>query len=166
MLVAIPLDVTPRLSKLDEAGISDYTWILNYALSFGVQEWDVVGISPSVQHAGLPTQGQDRDDFARHLMHAQDLSVITRDKHDLSVSPSILAAWMKAQHPSALSSLQFWVGCHGHGFAWPCFPSMPTQGGGHGTQESRFDGPLAPPHFEQLKPPRARRCDPLLGFIE
>lgn len=93
VVVAIPLDVTPPLSKPDEAGIANYSWVMNFALSFGVQEWDVIGVSPSVVHAKLSEA--DKEKFARRLITAQHLDLIARPDGSADEPQTILSKWLK-----------------------------------------------------------------------
>jgi lysophospholipase L1-like esterase len=72
VFIAVPLDA--------EAGDFDafkrhFTWTMNYALSFGLQEWDVVAVPPSFI---APVEGaaKERDGWARSLIRAQDFELI------------------------------------------------------------------------------------------
>ena len=60
VLVAVPVAVTPRPASPPEEAIRAYTWILNWSLSFGLQQWDVVGIAPSVLKADLNPEEMGR----------------------------------------------------------------------------------------------------------
>ena len=95
VLIAVPLAITPTLHPPDEASIMDHSWILNYSLSFGVQEWDVVGIAPSVLHPPASAGDQDRENFSRRMILAQDLSLITRPKGNVEKPQAILSQWLK-----------------------------------------------------------------------
>jgi lysophospholipase L1-like esterase len=97
VLIAVPLEVTPPLSKPDEAAMVDHSWILNYALSFGLQEWDVIGIAPAVLHPQLTATDQDRENFARRMILAQDLSLVARPKNSAEAPAALLAGWLKKQ---------------------------------------------------------------------
>ena len=97
VLVAIPVAVTPSENPPLEAGIASYTWILNWSLSFGYQQWDVVGIAPSVLKIELAEAEQKADEFARHLIAAQDLSCIIRSAADKSPPQMILDTWIRGQ---------------------------------------------------------------------
>ena len=101
VIVAVPLAVTPERGAPEEAKLKSYTWILNYALSFGLQEWDVVGVTPSVIKADLTEAEQKQEAFARQIILAQDLSVISRDpdaKEKATAAPQqVLEAWLRAQ---------------------------------------------------------------------
>jgi lysophospholipase L1-like esterase len=95
VIVAIPLAITPPLSKPDEAAIADQSWILNYSLSFGVQEWDVIGVSPSLLQAKLTADEQDRDAFCRRMFGAQDLPLITRPADNGDEAEAIFRRWFR-----------------------------------------------------------------------
>lgn len=95
VVVATPLDVTPPLSKPAEADIANYSWVMNFALSFGVQEWDVIGISPSVLHAKLSEADADREQFARRLITAQHLDLVARPDGNADEPAAILSKWLK-----------------------------------------------------------------------
>lgn len=97
VLVAVPEAVTPDTQAPPEEAIRAYSWILNWSLSFAQQEWDVVGIAPSVFKAGSAPDKKGRDEFARGRFLAQDLSVITRPDNDQSPPEKILATWLSGQ---------------------------------------------------------------------
>jgi len=95
VVVAIPLEVTPLLSKPEEVALADYVWTMNFALSFGLQEWDVIGIAPSVLHAKLSDADQDRENFARRMINAQHIDLITRPQDNTDEPSAVLTEWMK-----------------------------------------------------------------------
>jgi len=95
VLVAVPGAVTPTESPPPEAGIASYTWILNWSLSFGYQEWDVVAIAPSVVKADLSEAEQKGEEFARRLIVAQDLSPVVRRAGDKSPPQKIFDDWLR-----------------------------------------------------------------------
>ncbi|MBI3860333.1 MAG: PKD domain-containing protein [Planctomycetia bacterium] len=97
VLVAVPASVTPSSAGPSEEAISSYSWILNWSLSFGRQEWDVVGIAPSVIKADLTPDDQAADVFARRMIAAQDLSVIARSRDDKAPAEEILEEWLRGQ---------------------------------------------------------------------
>ena len=97
VLIAVPAAVMGGGSPPAERVISSYTWILNWSLSFGRQEWDVVGIAPSVVRAARTPEERRQDALARRLIRAQDLTVIERRTGDDSQAESILAAWLGSQ---------------------------------------------------------------------
>ncbi|MGE0608902.1 MAG: SGNH/GDSL hydrolase family protein [Pirellulales bacterium] len=97
VLVAVPLEATPVQVPPPEATIASYTWILNWSLSFGHQEWDVVGITPSLLHAQLSDTEKNAENFARQLIAAQDLTAIVRSDGETSSAAEILAGWFRKQ---------------------------------------------------------------------
>lgn len=98
VLVAVPAAVTPSENPPSEAGIASYTWVLNWSLSFGYQQWDVVGIAPSVAQADLSDTGKKGEEFARRLIAAQDLSPVARTAGDKSPPEKILENWIQGQY--------------------------------------------------------------------
>ena len=97
VLVAVPAGVTPSENPPPEAGIASYTWILNWSLSFGYQQWDVVAIAPSVLKADHSDAEQKAEEFARRLIAAQDLSPVIRTAADKSPPQKILDNWTLGQ---------------------------------------------------------------------
>lgn len=94
VVVAIPIGATPKLSNPAAADIEHHNWVLNFALSFGIQEWDVIAISPSVLNAKLSDDDQDRDRFSRRMIFAQDLPLIARPEGSIDEAQAILAKWL------------------------------------------------------------------------
>ena len=90
VIVAIPLAVTPSRSSPPEAAVRSYSWILNWSLSFGLQQWEVIGITPSVLKANLAAEERHQDDFARQMISAQDLNIIARDATETATSQQIV----------------------------------------------------------------------------
>jgi lysophospholipase L1-like esterase/pimeloyl-ACP methyl ester carboxylesterase len=75
VVIAVPGQLT---EKTPQTFHKHYAWIMNWSLSFGLQEWDVV--------VALPP---DADKLASRLVKAQDLSVIA--------PPDSLEKWLWAQ---------------------------------------------------------------------
>jgi lysophospholipase L1-like esterase len=100
VFVAVPAAVTPADNPPPEDAINHYTWILNWSLSFGYQEWDVVGIAPSVlntEYAAAGGPGAAKEAFARRLIAAQDLSAIIRPADSTAPPAAIVEAWLREQ---------------------------------------------------------------------
>jgi lysophospholipase L1-like esterase len=97
VLVAVPARVTPSGNPPPEAEIASYSWILNWSLSFGLQEWDVVALAPSVAKADLAAAEKRGEEFTRRMVAAQDLSLIVRADGDQSSANEILAKWIRGQ---------------------------------------------------------------------
>jgi lysophospholipase L1-like esterase len=94
VLLAVPASAR---AESEEQAIRSYSWILNWSLSFGRQEWDVVGILPSVAKTDLTAEERRQDAFARRMIRAQDLSLIERGPGDGSPAEMILAGWLQRQ---------------------------------------------------------------------
>ena len=74
-----------------------YSWIMNWSLSFGPQEWDVIVAPPSTAKPQLSVKEQEHEALARRLIKAQDLSMIERSLGDATPLPELLAKWIAAQ---------------------------------------------------------------------
>jgi lysophospholipase L1-like esterase len=97
VVIAIPAAVTPSLDTRLEAAIASYSWILNWSLSFGHQEWDVVGVAPAVEKVDLIADEQAADRFAWRMFAAQDLSLIVRNGEDKRPAAVICEEWLRGQ---------------------------------------------------------------------
>jgi lysophospholipase L1-like esterase len=99
VVVAVP----PSADAPDfEGRIRSYAWVLNWSLSFANQRWDVIAVPPSTIQGNLPPNEQQRDLFARRLIAAQDLSMITRrndaNRADLR---TVVERWLMEQARNA-----------------------------------------------------------------
>jgi hypothetical protein len=74
-----------------------YAWIMNWSLSFGPQQWDVLALPPSTAKPELTANEQQHEALARRLIMAQDLNMIARSPGDTTPLPDLLAKWMTAQ---------------------------------------------------------------------
>ena len=77
----------------------DYSWIMNWSLSFGVQQWDVAVALPSVAKPALSNEESRHESFAQRLIQAQDLSMITRRSGDTTPLLEVLSTWLDQQQP-------------------------------------------------------------------
>ena len=77
----------------------DYSWIMNWSLSFGVQQWDVAVALPSVAKPVLSKEESRHESFAQRLIQAQDLSMITRRSGDTTPLLEVLSTWLAQQQP-------------------------------------------------------------------
>lgn len=84
-LVILAVPATAAATN-DEQFVRSYSWIMNWSLSFGHQEWDCVVVHPSVV---TPDADVPRGDLIRQLVHAQDLTLIDRTKEDRSSAESL-----------------------------------------------------------------------------
>lgn len=71
-----------------------YSWIMNWSLSFGPQQWDVIVAPPSTARPDLTAGERRHEDLARRLIAAQDLHMIPRTGGDTTPLPELLAAWL------------------------------------------------------------------------
>jgi lysophospholipase L1-like esterase len=94
VIVAVPAaaDAEPV-----ERYVRSYSWVLNWSLSFGVQEWDCVALPPSTATPELPAAGQERDPLARRLIAAQDLGTVLRGAGNRTPVADLLAGWLREQ---------------------------------------------------------------------
>jgi hypothetical protein len=94
VIVAVPAgaraDTTERL-------IRSYSWVLNWSLSFAHQQWDVIALPPSTAKAELSAEERGRDQLARRLIAAQDLSMVVRDVNDRAAVQELLVRWLMGQ---------------------------------------------------------------------
>ena len=94
VLIAVPAEI-PLQDLLQFH--HDYSWIMNWSLSFGVQQWDVVVALPSAAKPALSKEEGRHEALALRLIQAQDLSMITRRSGDITPLLEVLSTWL-AQH--------------------------------------------------------------------
>lgn len=70
-----------------------YSWIMNWSLSYGRREWDVIAVPPSTVEDGLGDAGRRHEEFARRLIRAQDLGTIERAQGDTRPLADRIASW-------------------------------------------------------------------------
>ncbi|MGD9748768.1 MAG: hypothetical protein AB7V57_20675, partial [Verrucomicrobiales bacterium] len=75
----------------------NYAWIMNWSLSFGPQQWDVIVAPPSTAKPDLSPAERTHEDFARRLIAAQDLNLIDRPPGDRTPLPDLLGQWLDRQ---------------------------------------------------------------------
>jgi lysophospholipase L1-like esterase len=97
VVVAVPAAVTPPAHAPAEEAIRSHSWILNWSLSFGLQEWDIVAIAPSVLESRLTAEERASDAFSRRMILAQDLNLIARQPNDPPPPERILENWFRRQ---------------------------------------------------------------------
>lgn len=76
----------------DEPTVHSISWIMNWSLSFGLQEWDCVVVHPSVL---TPAADPGKDSLIRKLVHAQHLALIDRTSESESAG-ALIQQWFKA----------------------------------------------------------------------
>ncbi|MFZ2279142.1 MAG: SGNH/GDSL hydrolase family protein [Prosthecobacter sp.] len=96
VLIAVPAE----LPLQDQVQFHhDYSWIMNWSLSFGVQQWDVVVALPSAAKPALSQEESRHEALALRLIQAQDLSMITRRSGDTTPLLEILSTWLAHHQP-------------------------------------------------------------------
>jgi lysophospholipase L1-like esterase len=73
-----------------------FTWTMNYALSFGYQEWDVTSVSPRFTAIIEDEADKERDVWAQRLIWAQDLDPIKWDESPMEPEAK-LKTWLTRQ---------------------------------------------------------------------
>lgn len=76
-----------------------YSWIMNWSLSFGPQQWDVIVAAPSASKFTLTAEEQAHEQLAGRLIKAQDLHMIARRAGDVTSPADLLSRWL-SQHLS------------------------------------------------------------------
>ncbi len=75
----------------DEQFVRSYSWIMNWSLSFGHQEWDCFVVHPA---ATTPGSAAVRDDLVRQLVKAQDLHLVDRAAAEDAAIENLLLSWL------------------------------------------------------------------------
>jgi hypothetical protein len=81
VLIAVPGSLPVQKP---EAFHKSYSWIMNWSLSFGPQQWDVIVALPSAAKTKLSTEEQQHEALARRLIDAQDLHMLAGDASALT----------------------------------------------------------------------------------
>lgn len=92
VFIAVPVDA--EAADFD-AFKRHFTWTMNYALSFSLQEWDVVAVPPGFI-APVDGEAKERDGWSRQLIRAQDFEIIEGGGSPEAAEAS-LRAWLKKQ---------------------------------------------------------------------
>lgn len=92
VIVAVPAQAN---AETREKYLRSYSWVMNHALSFGRQEWDVIAFPPSTANPALAED--EKEAFARQRIHAQDLGTIARADGDETPVAQLLEEWVKEQ---------------------------------------------------------------------
>lgn len=100
VMIAVPREAT---TVDDEQFIRSYSWVMNWSLSFGRQEWDCLVIHPSVSS---PQTMHPRDDLVRRLVRAQHLHLIDRKQEESSPVSALLLSRLRDDLAAADSVTQ------------------------------------------------------------
>jgi len=88
VVLAVPRAAT---ADGDEAYVRAYSWIMNWSLAFGLQEWDCVVVHPLVAEAG---EAGPRDALVRRLVRAQDLHLVDRPQGSNDPGELVFKSWV------------------------------------------------------------------------
>lgn len=94
VVVAVPASAT---ADSREQFVRSYKWVLNFALSFGHQEWDCIAVLPSVTAPITDADAREREPLARALVWAQDIGMVERPAGDTRTAGALLTAWWGEQ---------------------------------------------------------------------
>ena len=94
VLVAVPASAT---APSREAYQRSYSWILNWSLSFGVQEWDCIAVPASVFTPKLSPEEQENDRLAGRLIFAQDLGTFGHKPDSPLPLQELVVRWLRQQ---------------------------------------------------------------------
>ena len=78
----------------DEQRVHAISWLMNWSLSFGHQEWDCIVVHPNVFDPGADSS---RASVIRTLVRAQHLALLDRETGDATDARTILQAWFQSQ---------------------------------------------------------------------
>lgn len=78
-----------------EQWIRSFSWIMNWSLSFGRQEWDVVVVHPDVVEPA--TTAEEHSALVRQLVAAQDLTLIDRPPAGTQDAATVFREWLQRQ---------------------------------------------------------------------
>jgi hypothetical protein len=95
-LVLLAVPASAAAPSLEEYRRS-YTWIMNWSLSFGYQEWDCIAVPASTVQPELSADDAQRDALARKLILAQDIGTLERKPGDAAPLPELLTRWLRAE---------------------------------------------------------------------
>ncbi|WP_010586897.1 SGNH/GDSL hydrolase family protein [Schlesneria paludicola] len=91
VILAVPRSAR---AETNEQFVHSFSWIMNWSLSFGHQEWDCVIVHPLV--ASAETTGT-QDDLIRRLVKAQHLELIDRTTDEKTTTAELFSSWLR-QH--------------------------------------------------------------------
>lgn len=94
VIAAVPMEAN---AESKEQFVRSYKWVLNYALSFGHQEWDCMAVAPSVTAPAADAEAQERERLARAVIWAQDIGMVERQPGDTRTPEAIFTAWLREQ---------------------------------------------------------------------
>lgn len=90
VVLSIPTDAA---AENDEQRVHAISWIMNWSLSFGHQEWDCIVVHPNVVD---PQADATQASMIRRLVRAQHLTMIDRRTGDDSDAETVVRAWFQS----------------------------------------------------------------------
>jgi len=93
VLIAVPPEAD---AESEEAFIRSYSWVLNWSLSFGAQEWDCAAALPSVVAPAPSPSQHEREALARQVIQGQDIGLVERPVGETGSAHELLARWVAA----------------------------------------------------------------------
>ena len=94
VVIAVPIETT---SSSREQYVRTYSWILNYALSFGLRTWDVIAIDPALASEPSSPEQRTRARLVQQLIRAQDLPFVKRPEDNSTPAGAVLKQWVAEQ---------------------------------------------------------------------
>ena len=94
VVIAVPIETT---SSSREQYVRTYSWILNYALSFGLRTWDVIAIDPALASEPRSPEQRTRGRLVEQLIRAQDLPFVKSPADKSTPAGDVLKQWIAEQ---------------------------------------------------------------------
>lgn len=95
IVIAVPIDV--KAASTEEL-IRSFSWVLNWSLSFGYQEWDCIAMPPSTALDTLiGDEKRARNRLFHRLIEAQHIGIVLREARDDRPLQEVLTQWFKDQ---------------------------------------------------------------------
>ena len=95
-LVVVAVPATAAAAS-EEQFLRSYSWVLNWSLSFGYQEWDCIAILPSVADPMLSPTERAAETTALEVIEGQDIGWLQRAPNDETPAGELLAKWFLSQ---------------------------------------------------------------------
>ena len=95
-LVVVAVPATAAAAS-EEQFLRSYSWVLNWSLSFGYQEWDCIAILPSVADPVLSPTERAAETTALEVIEGQDIGWLQRAPNDETPAGELLAKWLLSQ---------------------------------------------------------------------
>ncbi len=100
VIVAVPADSSEgelRTNEQMQTFHRSYSWVLNWSLSFGHQEWDCIAMAPSLELSELREDQLPINRLIQRLIRAQHLDGPVRKAGDRRPAKQLLQEWLRQQ---------------------------------------------------------------------